>query len=94
MPRTAVSTGQPNPVLRQRNSQRYDRANGGAERRNRDGRHDRNGGGGGHWITEPSLKMGRYMATTRPPMTTPRNRITIGSMRAIMLLTVWSTSES
>src|SRR3989304_1735163 len=29
-----------------------------------------------------SLKIGRYMAMTRPPMTTPRNTIIIGSSRA------------
>ncbi len=87
MPRTAVSTGQPNPVLRQRNPHRNDRAQSRTERRNRDGRHEGDGGDR-HWITDPSLKIGRYMATTRPPMTTPRKRITIGSISDIMFATV------
>ncbi len=45
-------------------------------------------------MTAPSLKMGRYMEMTRPPITTPRKRITAGSRRDIRLFTMLSTSSS
>ena len=93
MPRTAVVTERPNSVLVQVNlrARRPDlRAD---ERRKRDDRHD-DDVELDHWITEPSLKIGRYMATTRPPITTPRNRMTIGSINDMRFATVWSTSES
>ena len=45
-------------------------------------------------ITEPSLKIGRYIEMTRPPMITPRNRMTIGSIRVVRLATMLSTSSS
>ena len=41
-----------------------------------------------------SLKIGRYMATTRPPMSTPSTTIMMGSRRAVMELTATSTSSS
>ena len=41
-----------------------------------------------------SLKIGRYMATTRPPTTTPRNTIMIGSSSEVRVLTAVSTSSS
>ena len=48
-----------------------------------------------YWLmTEPSLKIGRYIEITRPPMTTPRKRMTIGSIRAVRLATALSTSSS
>src|SRR2546425_12201900 len=36
-----------------------------------------------YFIIVTSLKIGRYMATTRPPTTTPRNTIIIGSSSAV-----------
>ena len=39
-------------------------------------------------------KIGRYMATTMPPTTTPRNTIMIGSSSESRLLTAASTSSS
>ena len=39
-------------------------------------------------------KMGRYMATTMPPTTTPRNTIITGSIKLSRLLTAASTSSS
>ena len=44
--------------------------------------------------TEPSLKIGRYMETTSPPMTTPRNTMMIGSSRLESAATASSTSRS
>ena len=44
--------------------------------------------------TEPSLKIGRYIATTRPPITTPRNTMMIGSSRLESAATASSTSRS
>ena len=44
--------------------------------------------------TEPSLKIGRYIATTRPPITTPRNTMMIGSSRLDSAATASSTSRS
>ena len=41
-----------------------------------------------------SWKMGRYMAMTTPPMTMPRNTISIGSSREVRLATATSTSSS
>lgn len=40
------------------------------------------------------LKIGRYMATTIPPITTPRKTIIRGSMRAVRAPTAVSTSSS
>ena len=45
-------------------------------------------------MTAPSLKIGRYIATTRPPMTTPRNTMMIGSSRLDSAATASSTSRS
>src|SRR5437773_11250753 len=45
-------------------------------------------------MTAPSWKIGRYMEMTRPPITTPRKRITAGSRSDIRLATVLSTSSS
>lgn len=42
----------------------------------------------------PSLKIGRYMATTSPPRITPRKAMIIGSMSAVMFVTRLSTSSS
>ena len=44
--------------------------------------------------TAPSLKIGRYIATTRPPITTPRNTMMIGSSRLVNAVTASSTSRS
>src|SRR5487761_693281 len=41
----------------------------------------------------PRLKMGRYMATTSPPTSTPRITMMKGSMRLDMLSTALSTSS-
>src|SRR5262250_993536 len=41
-----------------------------------------------------SLKIGRYMATTRPPMITPSTTIMMGSRRAVSAPTAVSTSSS
>ena len=49
---------------------------------------------GGQLITAPSLKIGRYMEITRPPMITPRKRMTIGSISVVRLATMLSTSSS
>ena len=87
MPRSWHGLERPNRPAHHFFFHRRDRAGRVDERRKSDDRHDSDDHGR-HWITEPSLKIGRYMATTRPPMTTPRNRMTIGSMSAIMLLTV------
>ena len=51
-------------------------------------------GHGDHPMTDPSLKIGRYMEMTRPPMMMPRNRMTSGSIRVIRLATMLSTSSS
>ena len=48
----------------------------------------------GGQITAPSLKIGRYIATTRPPITTPRNTMMIGSSRLDSAVTASSTSRS
>jgi hypothetical protein len=45
-------------------------------------------------ITAPILKIGRYMATTRPPTSTPRMAMIIGSSRLLRLSTALSTSSS
>ena len=44
--------------------------------------------------TEPILKIGRYIAMTRPPITTPSTAMIIGSMRDDSALTASSTSSS
>src|SRR5690349_11147464 len=49
---------------------------------------------GDHPMTDPSLKIGRYIAITRPPMTVPRKTMTSGSIRAVRLATALSTSSS
>src|SRR5437899_11484331 len=45
-------------------------------------------------MTAPGLTTGRYVELTRPPITTPRKRITAGSRRDIRLFTMLSTSSS
>src|SRR5262249_45271101 len=47
-----------------------------------------------HSITEPSWKIGRYIEMTRPPITTPRKRITAGSSSDMRFATMLSTSSS
>ncbi len=47
-----------------------------------------------YWMAPAILKIGRYMAITKPPIVTPRNTSMIGSIRAVMLSTAWSTSSS
>ena len=42
----------------------------------------------------PILKIGKYIPTTRPPITTPRNDIIIGSIIEVMASTALSTSSS
>jgi hypothetical protein len=49
---------------------------------------------GGGQITAPSLKMGRYMAMTRPPTSTPRITMISGSSRLERPSTAASTSAS
>jgi hypothetical protein len=44
--------------------------------------------------TEPSLKMGRYIDTTMPPMMVPRNTMITGSIRLDRPATISSTSDS
>ncbi len=44
--------------------------------------------------TWPILKIGRYIATTSPPMTTPRITMIIGSISEDRLSTASSTSRS
>ena len=44
--------------------------------------------------TAPSLKIGRYIAITRPPTSTPRIAMISGSSRLDMLSTALSTSAS
>ena len=46
------------------------------------------------YTTEPNLKMGRYIAMTMPPTSTPRIAMIIGSSRLDMLSTALSTSAS
>ena len=43
---------------------------------------------------EAMLKMGMYMAMTRPPMTTPRPTMMMGSSMDVRFSTAWSTSSS
>ena len=45
-------------------------------------------------MTAPILKIGRYIAMTRPPTSTPRMAMIIGSSRLLMLSTALSTSAS
>src|SRR5690606_19290669 len=45
-------------------------------------------------MTAPSLKIGRYMATTRPPTSTPRITMISGSSRLERASTAASTSAS
>ena len=47
-----------------------------------------------YFIKVTSLKIGRYMATTRPPTTMPRNTIMIGSSSDVSAPTAVSTSSS
>lgn len=44
--------------------------------------------------TLPILKMGRYIATMRPPMTTPKTAMMIGSIKLESASTISSTSAS
>ena len=48
----------------------------------------------GHLTSVTILKMGRYMATTMPPTTTPRKTIIIGSSNEVSAVTAASTSSS
>ena len=50
--------------------------------------------GGVSYTTAPSLKIGRYIAMTRPPTSTPRIAMISGSSRLDMLSTALSTSAS
>src|SRR5690606_24692640 len=47
-----------------------------------------------HQTTWPSLKIGRYMDTTMPPITVPSTTMMMGSMRLEMPATMSSTSAS
>ena len=47
-----------------------------------------------HQTTWPSLKIGRYIDTTMPPMMVPRNTMMIGSIRLDRPATMSSTSAS
>src|SRR5262249_62337045 len=47
-----------------------------------------------HFISVTRRKIGRYIATTRPPTTTPRNTIMMGSSRDVRAVTAVSTSSS
>ncbi len=51
-------------------------------------------GSADHLTSVTSLKIGRYIATTMPPTTTPRNTIIIGSSREVRAVTAESTSSS
>lgn len=47
------------------------------------------------YMTWPAmLNMGRYILTTKPPTTTPRKTIMIGSIKVVRLSTATSTSSS
>ena len=48
----------------------------------------------GHYTTEPSLKIGRYIAITRPPISTPRMTMISGSISDARPATASSTSSS
>ncbi len=51
--------------------------------------------GGAHdESSEPSWKIGRYMAITNPPITVPRTTMTSGSINAVRFATATSTSSS
>ena len=50
--------------------------------------------GTGVQTTEPSLKIGRYIETTMPPISTPRMTMMNGSIRLDRPLTASSTSSS
>ena len=58
------------------------------------GQGDARGGRQRHQTTCPSLKIGRYMATTMPPMMEPSSTMTIGSIRLDRPATRSSTSAS
>lgn len=45
-------------------------------------------------IAEAMVKIGRYIAITMNPMTTPKNTIIIGSSNDVNDATAWSTSSS
>src|SRR5207245_74457 len=47
-----------------------------------------------YFINVTRRKIGRYIATTRPPTTTPRNTIMMGSSRDVSAVTAVSTSSS
>ena len=47
-----------------------------------------------HQTTWPSLKIGRYMETTMPPMSVPRKTMMMGSIRLDRPATISSTSAS
>ena len=49
---------------------------------------------GAHQTTAPSLKIGRYMAMTRPPTSTPRIAMISGSSKLLIASTAASTSAS
>lgn len=46
------------------------------------------------YTTSPSLKIGRYIATTMPPMRPPSTTMIMGSMRLLSASTASSTSDS
>lgn len=46
------------------------------------------------YTTLAILNIGRYMATTRPPIIPPRKTIMKGSIMAVRFSTAWSTSSS
>ena len=63
----------------------------------RDGRGGRRHRGRARYLVSmlpASSNTGRYIATIRPPTTTPRNAIMIGSIKAVMPATATSTSSS
>jgi hypothetical protein len=46
------------------------------------------------YITDPSINMGMYIATIKPPTKTPRIDIIMGSIRELRLSTALSTAAS
>ena len=47
-----------------------------------------------YYIAPAILNIGKYMATTRPPIVTPKNTSIKGSIKEVRLSTAWSTSSS
>ena len=48
----------------------------------------------GHYTTCPNLKIGRYIAITKPPISTPKTTMMSGSIRLDIASTASSTSCS